>query len=120
MNLSMPEMIMAAVILLLVAALSSAVFKRLKIPYTIGLVLVGIIFYNFCAAVPGLEQFRHLRLNYDLIMFALLPSLIFSAAINIDSKLLSQKPESDFSFSWAGAGCRHLDNRRYYVLFHAA
>lgn len=88
MTLSMPEMIIASVVLLFVATLSSIVFKRLKIPYTIGLVFVGIVFYNFCGVVPELHQFRNLRLNHDLIMYALLPSLIFSASINIDSKLL--------------------------------
>ena len=102
MNLSMPEMIIASVLLLFVAALSSVVFKRLKIPYTIGLVFVGIVFYNVCGAIPGLEQFRHLRLNYDLIMFALLPSLIFSAAINIDSKLLLKNLNPTFLLAGPG------------------
>jgi len=98
----MPEMIIASVLLLFVAALSSVVFKRLKIPYTIGLVFVGIVLYNICGAVPGLEQFRHLRLNYDLIMFALLPSLIFSAAINIDSKLLFKNLNPTFLLAGPG------------------
>jgi CPA1 family monovalent cation:H+ antiporter len=102
MNLSMPEMIIASVILLFVATLSSVVFKRLKIPYTIGLVFVGIVFYNVCGAVPELQQFQHLRLNYDLIMFALLPSLIFSAAINIDSKLLFKNLNPTFLLAGPG------------------
>ena len=102
MNLTMPEMIIASVVLLFVATLSSVVFKRLKIPYTIGLVLVGILFYNFCGVIPAFEQFRHLRLNYDLIMFALLPSLIFSAAINIDSKLLFRNLNPTFLLAGPG------------------
>jgi Na+:H+ antiporter len=102
MNLSMPEMIIASVVLLFVATLSSVVFKRFKIPYTIGLVLVGIIFYNVCGAIPAFQQFRHLRLNYDLIMFALLPSLIFSAAINIDSKLLFKNLTPTFLLAGPG------------------
>ena len=102
MHLSMPEMIIASVILLFVATLSSVLFKRLKIPYTIGLVLVGILFYNLCDTIPALEHFRHLRLNYDLIMFALLPSLIFSAAINIDSKLLFRNLNPTFLLAGPG------------------
>jgi len=102
MNLTMPEMIIASVVLLFVATLSSVVFKRFKIPYTIGLVLVGIIFYNVCGAIPAFQQFRHLRLNYDLIMFALLPSLIFSAAINIDSKLLFKNLNPTFLLAGPG------------------
>jgi Na+:H+ antiporter len=102
MALSMPEMIIASVVLLFVATLSSVVFKRLKIPYTIGLVFVGIVFYNVCGAIPAFQQFRHLRLNYDLIMFALLPSLIFSAAINIDSKLLFKNLNPTFLLAGPG------------------
>ena len=102
MALSMPEMIIASVVLLFVATLSSVIFKRLKIPYTIGLVLVGIIFYNICGAIPAFENFRHLHLNYDLIMFALLPSLIFSAAINIDSKLLLKNLNPTFLLAGPG------------------
>ena len=102
MHLSMPEMIIASVILLFVATLSSVLFKRLKIPYTIGLVLVGILFYNLCDAIPIFQHFRHLRLNYDLIMFALLPSLIFSAAVNIDSKLLFKNLNPTFLLAGPG------------------
>jgi Na+:H+ antiporter len=102
MTLSMPEMIIASVVLLFVATLSSVVFKRLKIPYTIGLVFVGIVFYNVCGVIPAFQQFRHLRLNYDLIMFALLPSLIFSAAINIDSKLLFKNLNPTFLLAGPG------------------
>ncbi len=102
MTLSMPEMIIASVVLLFVATLSSVVFKRIKIPYTIGLVFVGIVFYNVCGAIPAFQQFRHIRLNYDLIMFALLPSLIFSAAINIDSKLLFKNLNPTFLLAGPG------------------
>jgi len=102
MTLSMPEMIIASVVLLFVATLSSVVFKRLKIPYTIGLVLVGIVFYYVCGAIPELQQFRSLRLNHDLIMYALLPSLIFSASINIDSKLLFKNFNPTFLLAGPG------------------
>ncbi|MDD5697924.1 MAG: sodium:proton antiporter [Victivallaceae bacterium] len=88
MALGLPGMISVAAVLLFVAVLAAVGFKRLKIPYTVGLVLVGIGFYYLCGQVPELRQFRHFRLNRDLIMYALLPSLIFSASINIDSKLL--------------------------------
>lgn len=88
MALTLAEMIIASAVLLFVASLSAVGFKRLKIPYTIGLVFVGIVFYYICGQIPQLQQFRQLRLNHDLIMYALLPSLIFSASININSKLL--------------------------------
>jgi CPA1 family monovalent cation:H+ antiporter len=102
MLLPLPETITAAAALLLVAALSAVVFKRIKIPYTIGLVLVGMVFYYVCGKVPQMQHFRLLRLNHDLIMYALLPSLIFSASINIDSKLLFRNFNPTFMLAGPG------------------
>ncbi|MCP3965060.1 MAG: sodium:proton antiporter [Lentisphaerae bacterium] len=80
--------VMAAVILLLIATLSAIFFKRLRIPYTIGLVFVGIVLAFICNRVDGLEAAQNIKLNHDLIMYVLLPALIFSASVNIDTKLL--------------------------------
>jgi CPA1 family monovalent cation:H+ antiporter len=102
MTLTLPEMIIAAVGLLFIASLSAVGFRRLQIPYTVGLVLVGIVFYYICGQVPQLYQFRELRLNHDLIMYALLPSLIFSASVNIDSKLLFRNFNPAFMLAGPG------------------
>ncbi len=102
MALTLSEMIIASAALLFVATLSAVGFKRLKIPYTIGLVFVGIVFYYICGQVPQLQQFRNLHLNHDLIMYALLPSLIFSASININSKLLFKNFNPTFLLAGPG------------------
>ena len=102
MTLTLPEMIIAAVGLLFIASLSAVGFRRLQIPYTVGLVFVGIISYYICGQVPQLQQFRELRLNHDLIMYALLPSLIFSASVNIDSKLLFRNFNPAFMLAGPG------------------
>ena len=102
MPLNLPQMIILAAGLLLVAALSAVAFRRLKIPYTIGLVFVGIVLYYICGEVPELKAFRQLRLSHDLIMYALLPSLIFSASINIDSKLLFKNFNPTFLLAGPG------------------
>ena len=102
MTLTMPEMIISSATLLFVAALSAVGFKRLKIPYTIGLVFVGIALYYICGKIPQLQQFRNLRLSHDLIMYALLPSLIFSASVNIDSKLLFKNFNPTFLLAGPG------------------
>lgn len=88
MGSGLPGMIVVSAALLFAAVLSAVLFKRLKVPYTIGLVFIGIALHYLCGEVPQLEPFSNLKLSHDLIMYALLPSLIFSASINIDSKLL--------------------------------
>jgi CPA1 family monovalent cation:H+ antiporter len=81
---------MAGVVLLLVATLSAIIFKRIKIPYTIGLVFVGLILSAFCGKIPGLEVMQKLSLNHDIIMYVLLPALIFQASVTIDTKMLTK------------------------------
>ena len=98
----LPGMIVVSAALLFAAVLSAVLFKRLKIPYTIGLVFVGIALHYLCGKVPQLEPFSNLKLSHDLIMYALLPSLIFSASINIDSKLLLKNFNPTFLLAGPG------------------
>ncbi|MFA7231435.1 MAG: sodium:proton antiporter [Victivallaceae bacterium] len=82
------DLVMSGVILLLVATISAMVFNRLKIPYTIGLVVVGIVLSAFCYRIKGFEHIQEIKLNRELIMYVLLPALIFEASVNIDTKML--------------------------------
>ncbi len=65
-----------AVILLLVATLVGIVARRLRMPYTVGLVLVG------TAIAILFEQF-HIDVEPALIMGILVPPLIFEAAFHL-------------------------------------
>jgi|GEM_PF-280141 len=72
-----------------IAAVSSLLFKKLNFPYTIGLVVVGIIIGTFSALYPHeLAMFGDLRLSSDIILYLILPVLVFDAALNVDSKVL--------------------------------
>ena len=80
--------ILAIFILLLLAAVSSIVFKKLKFPYTIGLVIIGIVFSYLTDSAQALAHLEDIKLSHDIILYIILPTLIFDAAINIDSRLL--------------------------------
>ena len=80
--------ILAIFILLLLAAVSSIVFKRIKFPYTIGLVIIGIAFSYLTDSAQALAHLQDITLSHDIILYVILPTLIFDAAINIDSRLL--------------------------------
>ena len=63
-------------LLLLIAAVVAMVTRRLRLPYSVGLVVAGIIF----AALPFSPN---IYLTKDLIFTALLPPLLFEAAFHI-------------------------------------
>jgi len=82
--------VMTIAVLFFVVIVVAMLLKRIKFPYTIGLVIAGI-----CLALLGDWIFTELPFNLDdvrlspeVILYVLLPSLIFEAAINIDSRLL--------------------------------
>lgn len=86
-KVSLLTWIVAVVILLFVAIISKLISKKIRIPYSVWLVFAGIIFeYLFakCTALNGMP----LSTSHDIIMYILLPVLIFEAALNINTRLL--------------------------------
>ena len=76
------------IILLLIAAISAIILNRIKFPYTIGLVVVGLVIGILADHVPIMQPFKQLQLTTNLILYVIVPVLIFDAAVKIDSKLL--------------------------------
>lgn len=68
-------------VLLLIAAVVSMVARRLRLPYTVGLVIAGV-------ALALLPQTLDIRLTKELIFKAFLPPLIFEAAFQMPWKEL--------------------------------
>ncbi len=64
-------------VLLLIAAMVALVARRIGLPYTVGLVATGI-------ALSFLNLFSDVELTKELIFSALLPPLIFEAAIQME------------------------------------
>lgn len=75
-------------LLLLVACLGAIAFKRLHFPYTVGLVILGLVLGFLVQAVPALAPLRSLELSHELILLVFVPPLVFASAINIDLRLL--------------------------------
>jgi CPA1 family monovalent cation:H+ antiporter len=69
--------------LFLVAATSAVLLKRLKFPYTIGLVVIGIIISIVSKSKFSFIPLDNVALSYELIMYILLPILVFEASLNI-------------------------------------
>ena len=82
--------IVVVVGLLFIAAISAIVVKRVRFPYTIGLVLVGIAIAFAAREFEALSRLREVRLTPDIILFLILPTLLFEAAINIPFDILKK------------------------------
>lgn len=70
------------------AALSAIFLKRLKFPYTIGLVIIGILVGGLAGHFKMLAPLTGFNITPNLILYVLLPALVFDAAVNIDIRLL--------------------------------
>jgi CPA1 family monovalent cation:H+ antiporter len=74
----------AILLLLLIASLGAVFFKRLKLPFTVGLVMVGL---GLGLLEPWLMPFQSLVVSHDLIIFLFVPPLVFASASNLNSRL---------------------------------
>jgi CPA1 family monovalent cation:H+ antiporter len=74
--------------LLLLASLSAVAFRRIRFPYTIGLVIVGVILAVAENHLGFLEPIRLIRLTPDVVLYLFLPTLLFPAAVQLDPSLL--------------------------------
>ena len=79
------------IILLLIATVVLAVTRRLKLPFTVVLVVVGIGLSALSVAYPHvLPALRNLEISSSLIFYVFLPTLIFEAAFNLDARQLRE------------------------------
>ncbi|MDC7233916.1 MAG: cation:proton antiporter [Spirochaetales bacterium] len=68
-----------------VAGLSSVLFRKIRFPYTIGLVIIGFA-SGILAHQMDLRLAEEMHLTPDIILLLILPSLIFDAALHLDLK----------------------------------
>lgn len=79
-------------VLLTVSCLSAITLAKLKpklkFPYTIALVILGIGLGWLGENIESLAFLQQLSLSHDLILFVFVPPLIFESALSLDSRLL--------------------------------
>ncbi len=84
-----PELVAVVVGLLLFAALTKGMADRFRLPFTVTLVLVGIALKELGEVGPAIfHLFANVSVEPEVILFVLLPTLIFESAYNMDSRLL--------------------------------
>ncbi len=80
--------ILVLILLLLCAGIFAIVFKRLRFPYTIGLVVVGLGLGGAANNIESLAFLGQLHFTPNIVLYVLLPTLVFEASLNMDARLL--------------------------------
>ena len=74
--------------MLFVSTFCASFFRLIHMPYTVGLLILGMVLGFLSYKCPFMEPLKQVQLNPELIMYVILPTLIFEAAINIDAHKL--------------------------------
>jgi len=82
------EVILVIMGLLTVAMFAAAICRNIPVPYTVFLVIIGIILGSIARHYPEFELLLEFQLTPDLVLFLFLPALIFESALNMDARLL--------------------------------
>ena len=83
------DLVAVILALLLIAAAVQAATKRVKFPFTVLLVLVGMALRQLVEHGPQfLRPLAEFEISPDVIMFVFLPALIFESAFNLDTRQL--------------------------------
>ncbi|GAB3285609.1 cation:proton antiporter [Parahaliea aestuarii] len=83
------DLVMAVTFLLLVAAGVLALSKRIKLPFTVLLVVIGIALSELAHLSPGfLAPLVEFQISPDVILFVFLPTLIFESSLHLEAREL--------------------------------
>ena len=74
--------------LMLIASASSVLSRKMKIPYTVLLVVVGLALGHAARNTHTLGFLMEFRLTPDVVLYVLLPVLLFESAFNLDARQL--------------------------------
>ena len=94
MDIPLSEIIFIVMCLLAVAMISAALCRDVPIPFTVILVIIGVVLgsltrnYTEVDMLTNLELLTNSKLTADIVFFIFLPALIFESAFNLDARQL--------------------------------
>lgn len=68
--------------------LASGIWAKSKVPYTVILVLIGMVFGELSRSTAALSEFAEFKLSPEIVLFVFLPVLIFESGLKLNSRLL--------------------------------
>ena len=84
----LPEVVLIIMALLTVAMLAAGVCRNLPIPYTVFLVIIGIVLGTFARNEESMSVLLDFQLTPDIVLFLFLPALLFESAFNLNARQL--------------------------------
>ncbi|CAM3605822.1 cation:proton antiporter [Parendozoicomonas haliclonae] len=93
-SIAPPVMTLCAMLLL--ASIATMALQHYRFPYTIGLVIAGLVIGVLADYIAPSSSFEvsairnHITLSHDLILYVLLPPLVYEASLSIDIRLLKR------------------------------
>jgi CPA1 family monovalent cation:H+ antiporter len=82
------ETVLVIMALLATGIVASGLFRKLPIPYTVILVVIGIILAQLSKVWHPLQPLQAFHLTPDLVLFIFLPALIFESGLNLNARQL--------------------------------
>ena len=82
------ETILFSMGLLTIAIVAAGLLRNVAIPYTVLLVVIGILLSELAKVWPPLHDLHQFQLTPELVFFVFLPALIFESGLSLDSRQL--------------------------------
>jgi CPA1 family monovalent cation:H+ antiporter len=79
-------------VLLFVAIVLSLITRKIRLPFAVTLVIVGLVLAEFAEHFPALMPMQGFALSPDILTYIFLPTLVFETAFVLDSRMLSKNP----------------------------
>ena len=84
------EAVFVLVVLLGIAMLVSGLSRKLPIPFTVILVVIGVLLSNLADHWPQLQPLKDFELSSEVMLFIFLPALIFESGFALDARQLTK------------------------------
>jgi len=82
------EVVLITMGLLTIAMVTAGLGRKLPIPFTVLLVIIGMVLASIGEHWEPLEALHEFRLTPDLVFFVFLPALIFESGLNLNARQL--------------------------------
>ncbi len=90
-TLQISHIVAGIIALLLIASLTLALTERIKLPFTVALVVIGMLLAELGEQSPQtLGPLADLKISSGLILYVFLPALVFESAFHLDARLLQR------------------------------
>jgi CPA1 family monovalent cation:H+ antiporter len=84
------ELVFVLVVLLGIAMLVTGLCRKLPVPFTVVLVVIGVLLSSLAERWAPLEPLQHFELSPEVMLFIFLPALIFESGFALDARQLSK------------------------------